>query len=395
MEVVKYLKEHGLEKLVEEFAIRVTSYPEDSDSKLLHVLNYNQIDSTPKAHPIVMECRGLILDSEFNVVSRSFDRFFNLGEQPETQTDIDMEQAICFDKVDGSLIKIYNWRNTWYISTRGTAFAEGKSNGFNLTFKDLVLKALNLPDDKHFQAQCKQYLDKDWTYIFELTCMENRIVKFYEGYKLHYLAARNNKTYAYGFCDFEAVQFGAHCVKHHFFDTVEACIETAKTLPDLEEGYVLYQKGCPVAKIKSPAYCAVHLLRGEGLNSKRMIELILTNNLQEYLTYFPEDGVHFVPYQKAYTKLLTNLNECYTDTKDIVGQKDFAMAVVRYPFSSVLFQCRKNGTQPTPTFNEQSSGHKQDMVEHYLALAAQENTLKEAMQRHLNVHGSLPILENT
>jgi hypothetical protein len=45
-------------------------------------LNYDQIESA-KAHPVVMECRGLILSYPHGeVVARSFDRFFNYGEVP-------------------------------------------------------------------------------------------------------------------------------------------------------------------------------------------------------------------------------------------------------------------------------------------------------------------------
>ncbi len=79
MKVVDYLKKNGLAALEAEFAIKSKLYEEG-----LIVLNYDQIYSAPKAHPIVVECRGLILDTDFNVVSRSLDRFFNYGEQPDT-----------------------------------------------------------------------------------------------------------------------------------------------------------------------------------------------------------------------------------------------------------------------------------------------------------------------
>ena len=73
LEVQKYLKEKGVEALKQEFSIIV------KEAGDLLVLNYNQIES-PKTHPIVIECRSLILDKQYNVVSRSFDRFFNLQE---------------------------------------------------------------------------------------------------------------------------------------------------------------------------------------------------------------------------------------------------------------------------------------------------------------------------
>lgn len=74
MKVIEYLKENGTEKLTSEFGVIVKKY---EDAQLL-VLNYDQINS-PK-NEITSECRGLILDYDYNIVSRSFDRFFNWNE---------------------------------------------------------------------------------------------------------------------------------------------------------------------------------------------------------------------------------------------------------------------------------------------------------------------------
>ncbi len=52
---------------------------------------------------------------------------------------------------------------------------------YKLTFEDLVLKALNF-NQEEFQICCNDSLDKNVTYIFEVTAMENRIVTIYEGY---------------------------------------------------------------------------------------------------------------------------------------------------------------------------------------------------------------------
>lgn len=74
MQVIEFIKQNGLEALTEQFAISVKKIDD------LLVLNYNQIDS-PKTHPIVIECRSLILEAKtLKVVSRSFDRFFNIYE---------------------------------------------------------------------------------------------------------------------------------------------------------------------------------------------------------------------------------------------------------------------------------------------------------------------------
>lgn len=66
----------SFEQLTEQFAIKVKHYEEDG----IVLLDYHMLDS-PKMHPIVIECRSLILDyCTFEVVSRKFDRFFNYLE---------------------------------------------------------------------------------------------------------------------------------------------------------------------------------------------------------------------------------------------------------------------------------------------------------------------------
>ena len=79
LKVQQYLIDFGLDTLQDQFKIKVrrhNKYPN------LICLNYNQLESSPKDHPVVRECRGLILDEENNwfVVSYPYKRFFNYGE---------------------------------------------------------------------------------------------------------------------------------------------------------------------------------------------------------------------------------------------------------------------------------------------------------------------------
>lgn len=359
METLKFIKEKGLEALNTELAISVKKYDEG-----LIVLNYNQIES-PKAHPVVMECRGLILDSDYNIVSRSFDRFFNLGEQPDTQSHLNWSKAVCHEKVDGSLIKIYNWKGVWYASTRGTAFAESGVNGFPITFKDLVLKALEC-NEEQFQARCDMFLDPENTYICEVTAMENRVVTRYEGYNLWFLAARKNQSGEFvgkGLAN----GVGIKDIKSFKFDSVESCIETAKNLKDLNEGYVVYQDGVPVCKVKSPAYVAVHHIRGEGaLNPKRIAQLVLMNEQDEYLKYFPEDEHHFALYVCGLSSLLMEIDATWNKTCQIENQKEFALSVKDVPYSAVLFQTKQRGDEPIHVFHQQRESYKIKLLEDWI-----------------------------
>jgi hypothetical protein len=74
--VQEYLKTKTLDNLHDELAIEINRH----DTLPLAILNYNQIKS-PKKHPIVLECRGLVLEIEtWKIIARSFPRFFNFGE---------------------------------------------------------------------------------------------------------------------------------------------------------------------------------------------------------------------------------------------------------------------------------------------------------------------------
>jgi hypothetical protein len=125
-----------------------------------------------------------------------------------------------------------------------------------------------------------------------------------------------------------------------------------------------------VCKIKSPAYVAVHHIRGEGLNPKRISQLVLTGEAEEYLTYFPEDRNIIQPYMDARMALSVAMFEAYRGTFFIATQKDFALAVKDLPFSGVLFKARKvmdtGEVNLMNLFNEQSEQSKIRILEQFL-----------------------------
>ena len=101
LKVVDFIKKNGLEKLKTKYGITVKDYPDHG----LYVLNYCQIES-PRTSPISRECRGLTLNHSLEVVARSFDRFFNVGEADCVNLKI-QPSDVCYDKVDGSLIRVF------------------------------------------------------------------------------------------------------------------------------------------------------------------------------------------------------------------------------------------------------------------------------------------------
>lgn len=83
------------------------------DNLPLMILNYG-IDS-PKFDPLVQDCRGLVLDDNFNLVARAFSRFFNWGEIQNPQ--FNFNKFNIHEKIDGSLILLYFFDGNWYANT--------------------------------------------------------------------------------------------------------------------------------------------------------------------------------------------------------------------------------------------------------------------------------------
>lgn len=365
MKVIEFIKEFGLNALTEQLAISVKKVDD------LLVLNYNQIDS-PKTDPIVMECRSLILEAgTLKVVSRSFDRFFNFGEALNVMPDIDWNKAVAYEKVDGSLIKIYCHKGHWYISTKGTAYAESDCMGYGVTFQELVWKALGVKNDYEFQGKCKTFLWEGFTYMFELTSVENRVVKRYEGYKLHYLACRGNHSGDYIKSEKDqALMFGAHEIKEYRFDSPEACLHTARELKDLDEGYVIYQDGVPIAKIKSPAYVAVHHLR-DSLNMGRdnaLIPVVVTGECDEVISYFPEYESRIREIEVVWNGIVDKAKHAYSEVCNIENQKEFAQTVMsKVPkLSAIMFSARKLDKTTHDVIMSLETNRKVRLVEDHL-----------------------------
>lgn len=334
MHTLKFIEEHGLDALTD--VLGITFKERDG----LICLDYSQIDS-PKLHPVVKECRGLILEKDtFKVVFRSMERFFNYNE-PGCLATFD-GQTNYFDKVDGSYIKIFHYNGSWYVATRGTIFADNTTHMNDVTFADLVYRAIKVDNHTHFSALADNYLSKNVSYNFEVTSVENRVVTRYEGYTLHYLSSRITETGEYVNHSEIAKLFGAVLLTPINFNSIEEATDYVDKLTDLKEGLVAYENGTPVAKIKNSLYVHVHGSRGDGpITLKRIKTLIYEQDHEEYLGYFPEDVHLFTPYIKAYENLFDLFAKTWSQVKDIEDQKEFAQAIAQLPYKGLLFSKRK------------------------------------------------------
>lgn len=319
-EVLKYLRKHTLEQLIAQYNLILTDYPDRV------VLNYNQLDDKHKYSPIIKECRGLILAKpSYKILCRPFDRFFNYNEDPRNK-NFPIEKAICFEKIDGSLVNVYHDGEKWCASTRKRAFAEGLTR-LQHTFLEVFEQALGAPVNEVFQHK---NFNKDYTYSFELVSAETRVVKRYTKTAAYLLNIRHRETGQ----DVNEIENYSKFLKVfrpkiYYFDSFEKIMKAIKELPAMDEGYIAYVLELNWRiKIKNPSYLAIAYLRQEGvLSVKRIIYLIFSGDAEEYLSYFEEDRSLFQPYIDAYKKIYEHVATLWDKTKHIENRKDFASAV--------------------------------------------------------------------
>lgn len=317
------------EELKSILGIKVKRHPKYQN---LILCNYSQIDS-PKSHPVVQECRGIILDEDagYSPVNFPYKRFFNYGEG--LAVEIDWSTARVQDKLDGTLACVWFYDGEWRVSTRGTPDASGNVGDWPFNFNELFWKTWN-------ELGYKMPDNQDCCYMFELMTKFNKIIVRHEESKIVLHGARNLKT----MLECDPVEVGARnkweVVKSHPLGTFEEVVAFAATInPMHAEGFVVVDGLYRRVKVKSPQYVALSSLQ-EGFGPRRMLEMVLTNESEEFLTYFSE-------YKPVYDKILENwknvtleIESMYNKHKDIEDQKQFALKIKDTRYSGVLFSIR-------------------------------------------------------
>ena len=310
--IQKFLLEHGLEKAVKKFSLKVKEY----ESKVL--LKYDQLcGPSVMANKEVQECRGLVLEKgTWKVMSLSFTKFFNSEES--NAHSIDWNTAHVLEKLDGSLMQVYyDWNDlTWYAATTGTANGEGEVNNkmgttFNKLFWDTVKEKYGLDASK---------LTKGYTYAFELTTPYNIVVKPHGESSATLLTVRNLETLKeVSFDELTEIAnlLGVPRVKEYDLSTknVGVLLRTFTNMVWHDEGYVVVDANFNRVKIKNPAYVSVHHLKGKTAEHNIMA-IVKTNEIEEFAATFPDRKDELYRLKENYDKLVNHLNEAWVELKD-------------------------------------------------------------------------------
>lgn len=297
------------------------------------LFSYSQVDSD-FSNPIVQECRGLILTAEtFSPVCVPFFKFFNVQEGHAAT--IDWRSARVFEKIDGSIIKVWYHRG-WHVSTNGTidAFkAELQSELAPVrSFGELFLLGLNYATGESFEDFTNR-LDKGYTYLFELISPYNRIVVPHNVTNIIHIGARNNITLKEEF-----LELGISRPNEYNLSSLEECLSVAKVLPFDDEGYVVVDANWNRVKIKSANYVAAHHLKNNGVVTySRIVDMIMSGEWSEFLGYYPEYEREFESASNALNDFIEECEIQYNSIPQELSRRDFAQYALKTVCPPVMF----------------------------------------------------------
>jgi T4 RnlA family RNA ligase len=128
----------------------------------LTIYNYSAKTQYEKAwNPATLNCRGLVLDDQYQTIARPLTKFFNLTEYPGNLPNGTPE---IYEKLDGSMILLFFYADRWRIASRGSFASEQADKARELLH--------NYQDDL-------ANLDRTYTYMLEVIYPHNRIVVDY------------------------------------------------------------------------------------------------------------------------------------------------------------------------------------------------------------------------
>lgn len=348
LHIQKFLRDGGtLQELKDSKGINSYEHP----TLPLVGLKYDQIESK-KTDPIVRECRGIVLEKgSFDVVSKGFNRFFNLGEDQEN-FNFNWSDFSCNTKEDGSVIFLYHYNNEWHVNTSGS-FGLGECNFSGKTWRQLFWETFGVKQEDAF-------LEPDFTHVFELWTPYNKVVRTYPKPSLFLLSLFNKNDGSE--LDANLLSDYATFINNRNKSNVQTPqtytfkseVEIMSFLREKEstdptfEGVVIRDDKNVRAKVKSATYVAIHHLMDNGniFNPKRQVPIILAGETSEAIVILkrdhPEIGASMDKTRAEIESEWEKLKIVWESSYRIEDQKTFALTIKdKTPFTGLLFGVRK------------------------------------------------------
>ena len=225
--------------------------------------------------------RSSVWNYNGELISASFPKFFNWGEQPDlSPVPNSLKNCTVVEKLDGSTLIVSKYNGQYILRTRGTVDASKLANGFELElFKSTILNKLQDNNDTW-----------DYSVLFEWLSPINKIVLSYGDEPMWKLIGFIDHT------DYSLATQDMLDVMAKKYDLLRPEIYTFTDISDMlkivdkwqdKEGVCLYSKNDQVIhKIKASKYLLLHHLKSELSNIEKVIDVWLEQGMPDYQTFY-------------------------------------------------------------------------------------------------------------
>lgn len=220
---------------------------------------------------LLEECRGTIVDADYNVISRPFTKIYNYGIESRAPILPDETVVTAHRKINGFMVAVTWHDNDLLISTTGSIDS------------DYIIMALQLMDPAKYREVCKAW--HGTTFMFECVNSDDpHIIPEEEGM---YLLGYREKSWDskcipdYNILQMLSIQFGCKLP-----EMIKITLGALKSfVKEVEhEGYVFYTDDGISSKIKSPYYLTSKFV-ARAPNIDKLMRADIKQNLDE--EYYP------------------------------------------------------------------------------------------------------------
>jgi RNA ligase len=307
------------------------------------ILNYSpEVQYSRTWDEVTLNCRGLILDEDYNIVARPWKKFFNLGDVVLPMSWGDKVEVT--DKVDGSLGIMYPAPNgANFIATRGSFHSE------QAEFASVLLW-----NKYHEIARMDKDYNDLYTFLFEIVYPGNRIVLDYgDTEDLVLLGAVHNEDGYYFGPQFakSMLEWPGPVAETFEFDTLNDI--AAHMGRRNAEGFVIRHHNFLV-KAKEPEYVEVHKLVTNASPKTVWDQLRQGKSKSEIVSAFPDEFHSYIesmidPLMERFNERVDEILRGYRDATlnvsdahsggafDTPSRKQYAQEFAKHPDKRYFF----------------------------------------------------------
>lgn len=274
----------------------------------VYTFSYDLI-RTDFAHAASHLCRGLFTEynpdeKTWRVICCAFTKFFN-AEQKEAAT-VDWNSAKVQEKWDGSLLKLYFYKDKWIFGTNNVpnALDAPVQNDSELTFGHLA---------EELYPKCE--LNPEYCYSFELIHPNAQNVVIHNKRCLIHLGTRRvsdgREFDIYDETLDDAIRLPSiEKPELYPYRTFVECKSEAMTRP---EGFVICDKDFNRIKVKSAQYVLEHQSRNNVWTEKEVLRRLLDETIDDYIGYFPT-------FREQTEEIIVRIRRLEEITKEIIKE---------------------------------------------------------------------------